>query len=75
MSKETPLPTPFSIDWCNLTDPPCPFKGYPCGIKERLRGFYQKSIIKKEAESLMAIAEKDPKEFHRICQRSLESKR
>lgn len=71
--RENKLPgPPFSINWCDLTDPPCPLKSFGrCGIKETLRGFYTRSEIRKEAERLYRIAKEDPEGFRKICERGL----
>lgn len=71
--REDKLPgTPFSINWCDLTDPPCPFKGWgECGIKETLRGFSSKPGIRKEAERLYRLAKEKPDEFRKTCERGL----
>lgn len=67
--REDKLSAPLSFDWCNLPDPPCPFKSYGrCGIRERLREYPSK--MQEEAERLYTLAKENPERFREICGRS-----
>lgn len=56
------------IDWCNLTDPPCPHGEYDiCGIREILRGFLSVEERERWARYYLERAEKDPKGFQKAC--------
>ena len=59
---------PSKIDWCNLTDPPCPHKQYEvCGIEEILRGFQSAKEKEKVASHYLNLAKKDPRGFQNAC--------
>lgn len=80
MSEKTPLSTSdtvgiLSTDWCNLTDPPCPYStgstGGICGIKSHLRGFPTRRARIAEAKRLLNDAKENPEVFWEICGRAI----
>ena len=69
--REDKFSAPMSkIDWCELIDPPCPYKGYGrCGIRDTLGKIYPKSKQIAEAKRLHRKAVENPDGYRNTCKK------
>ena len=73
-----PESNPLDINWCRLTDPPCPYsnltsdgKDSNCGIDRWLRQIESPSARLQEANRLENMAQQDPDRLHELCARGV----
>jgi len=61
---------PMSVDYCELIDPPCPYKGYGrCGVRDTLGKIYPKSKQIAEAKRLHRKAVENPDGYQNTCKK------
>jgi len=62
--RENKLPAaPFSIKWCDLTDPPLSFKGTPLWYKGKIKKLLSKVENERRSRKIIGYSKERPKEI------------